>query len=101
MIRNYSSKTTARTETDRNHGMLADIFYLAQQIGRGEVTPTAGRDKLVNSHGFNCNSANMSIRSLRHLLNGERYRRALTLDAPDYFLRRIGEEYGNQACALL
>ncbi len=45
--------------------------------------------------GLNANTANAAIRSLRHMLNGEQYRRALTLDATDYFLRRIREEYGN------
>lgn len=79
-----------------NQVILEDIFYLAQQVDRGEITSTAGRDKLVISYGLNPNLANMSIRFLRHLLNGKRYRRALTLGATDYVMRRISNEYGSQ-----
>lgn len=75
---------------------LEEIFRVTQQVDRGDITLTKGRDDLVRAWGLNANSANMTIRSLRHLLNGERYRRALTLDATDYFLRRIRDEYGNQ-----
>ena len=75
---------------------LEEIFRVTQQVDRGDLTLTQGRDDLARTWGLNVNSVNMTIRSLRHLLNGERYRRALTLDATDYFLRRIREEYGNQ-----
>jgi 5-methylcytosine-specific restriction protein A len=75
--------------------ILEEIFQLTRQVDRAEITLTKGRDDLVRAYGFNANSASMTIRSLRHLLNGERYRRALTLDATDYFLRRIRDQYGN------
>ena len=75
--------------------ILEEIFEVTRQVDRGDITLTKGRDDLVRAYGFNANSANMTIRSLRHMLNGERYRRALTLDATDYFLGRIREEYGN------
>lgn len=74
--------------------ILEKVFQVARQVDRGDLTLTQGRDDLVRAYGFNANSANMTIRSLRHMLNGERYRRALTLDATDYFLVRIREEYG-------
>ena len=51
---------------------------------------------MVRAYEYNANTANITIRSLRHLLNGERYRRALRLDATDYFLGRIREEFGSQ-----
>jgi len=75
--------------------ILEEIFQITRQVDRGDITLTKGRDDLVRVYGFNANSANMTIRSLRHMLNGERYRRALTLDATDYFLGRIREEYGD------
>lgn len=81
---------------DLSQETLEDIFQVTQLVDRGDITLTKGRDDLVRVHGLNANSANMTIRSLRHMLNGERYRRALTLNATDYFLRRIREEYGNQ-----
>ncbi|WP_306394738.1 hypothetical protein [Telluria beijingensis] len=76
--------------------ILEQIFQLTQQVNSGRISLTAGRDELVKAFGFNPNSASMTIRSLRHLLNGERYRRALTIGATDYFLGRIREEYGNE-----
>jgi 5-methylcytosine-specific restriction protein A len=75
--------------------ILEEIFQVTQHVAREDTTLTKGRDSLVRAYGFNANSVNMTIRSLRHMLNGERYRRALTLDATDYFLGRIREEYGN------
>ena len=79
-----------------SHDTLEEIFQVARQVERGDITQTTGRDYLVSAFGLNVNSANMTIRSLRHLLNGERYRRALTLDATHYFLGRIRDEYGDQ-----
>jgi 5-methylcytosine-specific restriction protein A len=76
--------------------ILEEVFQVTRQVDKGDITLAKGRDELVRAYGFNPNSANMTIRSLRHMLNGERYRRALTLDATDYFLGRIQEEYGNQ-----
>jgi 5-methylcytosine-specific restriction protein A len=78
-----------------SQNILEEIFQVTQQVDHGDITLTQGRDGLVRAHGFNANSANMTIRSLRHMLNGERYRRALTLEATDYFLGRIRDEYGN------
>lgn len=75
--------------------ILEEIFQITRQVDRADITLTKGRDALVRAYGFNANSANMTIRSLRHMHNGERYRRALTLDATDYFLSRIREEYGD------
>jgi 5-methylcytosine-specific restriction protein A len=75
--------------------ILEEIFQVARQVNRGDITLAKGRDDLVSAHGFNAHSATITIRSLRHMLNGERYRRALTLDATAYFLGRIREEYGN------
>lgn len=81
-------------ELSRN--ILEEVFQITQQVDRGDIALTKGRDDLVRAHGFNANSANMTIRSLRHMLNGERYRRAMTLDATDYFLDRIRDVYGSQ-----
>lgn len=75
--------------------VLEEIFEVTQKIDRGDITLTKGRDDLARSHGLNVNSTNIVIRSLRHMLNGERYRRALTMDATEYFLCRIKEEFGN------
>jgi 5-methylcytosine-specific restriction protein A len=74
---------------------LEEIFQITQQVDLGSITLTKGKDDLERAHGLNTNSANMTIRSLRHMLHGERYRRALMMDTTDYFLRRIQEEYGD------
>jgi 5-methylcytosine-specific restriction protein A len=65
-------------------------------VDGGDITLTKGRDDLVRAYGLNANSAKMTIRSLRHILNGEGYRRAMTVPATDYFLGRIREECGPQ-----
>jgi 5-methylcytosine-specific restriction enzyme A len=75
---------------------LEDVFRITRQVGGGNITLTKGTTDLVRAHGFNPNSATMTIRSLCHMLRGERYRRALTIDATDYFLSRIKEEDGTE-----
>lgn len=77
--------------------ILEDVFQLARQVKAGDITLTKGKDDLARVHGFNQNSATMTLRSLIHLHKGERYRRALTIDATDYFLARIREEDGDAA----
>lgn len=79
-----------------NRDVLEKIFQITQQVDCRDITLSEGRDSLVRNYAFNANSASMTIRSLRHMLNGERYRRALTLGATEYFLGRIRDEYGNQ-----
>ncbi len=73
---------------------LEDIFQVAQKVQSGVITLAKGSDDLVRAHGLNANSARMTIRSLRHLLEGERYRRALSLPVTDYALVRIQQEHG-------
>lgn len=75
--------------------VLEGIFQVACLVDRGIISRSKGADNLAMAYQLNRNSAKMAIRSLRHLINGERYRRALTLDATDHFLRRIREEYGD------
>lgn len=50
--------------------ILEEVFQIAQQVDRGEIAMTKGRDSLVRAYGFNANSANMLVRSLRHLSTG-------------------------------
>lgn len=76
--------------------VLECVFQVTREVRAGHISLSEGRAELVKKHGFNPNSATMSIRSLRHMLNGEPYRRALTIDATDYFLTRIREIDGNE-----
>jgi 5-methylcytosine-specific restriction protein A len=75
---------------------LEAIFQVTLHVDRGDIALSKARNDVARTNGLNANSVNITIRSLRHLLNGERYRRAITLQATDYFLRRIREESGNQ-----
>lgn len=76
--------------------VLEDVFQLTQKFAAGQTTLSQARDILVRNHNFNANSASITVRSLCHLLKGERYRRALTIGATDYFLSRIAEEDGKE-----
>ena len=80
--------------------VLEDILSITRAVKAERLTLSEGKTDLGRAHGLNPNSAAITIRSLKHMLNGERYRRALTVDATDYFLRRIREEDGNQGLEL-
>lgn len=75
--------------------MFEDMLSVAREVRSGGITLAEARASLVREHGFNPNTAAMNVRSLCHLLRGERYRRALTIDATDHFLRRIREQDGS------
>jgi len=74
--------------------ILEDVFRTARKVKTGQITLAQGGTILVGAHRLNQNSAAMMLRSLVHLHKGERYRRALTIGATDYFLTRIREEDG-------
>jgi 5-methylcytosine-specific restriction enzyme A len=96
LFHSKSSIIRKKLEMELSNEILEEIFQITRQVDRGDITLTKGRNNLVQAYGFNANSANMTIRSLRHMLNGEPYRRALAMGATDYFLNRIREECGKE-----
>lgn len=79
---------------EQSKAALEDIFQLTQQVNRSEISLKKGTDDLVKAYGFKPSSANSTIRSVRHMLNGERYRRRVTTQITEYVMGRISEEYG-------
>lgn len=77
--------------------MFERIFTTARSVHLSEKTLAIGSAELVSAYGLNPNSVKITIRSLIHLFQGERYRRAITIDLTDYALRRINENYGGKA----
>lgn len=74
--------------------VLEDIYKITRNIDGGGLSLSKGRDELVRMYGLNQNSAAMTLRSLRHMFNGERYRRALSLPVTDFCLNKIFEDEG-------
>lgn len=69
-------------------------YEVAQLVYQQEVTQGAGARQLNIDHGFNVNSARDLIMVFRHLMHGESFQRGLSGADMDYFLTRIGEDYG-------
>jgi len=73
---------------------LDDIFELSQQVARSQVTLTKAAESLNMSHGIKETSGRMTLSSVAHLLSGEVYKRALTIQIVEYLLSRVNEESG-------
>ena len=69
-------------------------YEVAKLVYQQEVTQGAGARQLNIDHGFNVNSARDLIMVFRHLMQGESFQRGLSGPDMDYFLTRIGEDYG-------
>jgi 5-methylcytosine-specific restriction protein A len=73
---------------------LDDIFDLSQQVAKSQVTLTEAAKNLCKSHGIKETSGSMTLSSVGHLLGGEVYKRALTIQIVEYVLSRVNKESG-------
>lgn len=73
---------------------LDDIFELSQQVAKSQLTLTKGAESLSKYHGIKESSGRMTLSSVRHLLSGQVYKRALTIQIVEYVLSRVNEENG-------
>jgi 5-methylcytosine-specific restriction protein A len=70
-------------------------YEVAKQVYRGEIAQgRLGANKLKTEHGFNVNSARDLIMVFSHLMRGDSFQRGLSAPDMDYFLSRIGMEFG-------
>ena len=69
-------------------------YEVAKLVYSGELGQGAGAKQLESVDGFNVNSARDLIMVFRHLMKGESFQRGLSAPDMDYFLSRIGSDYG-------
>lgn len=95
LLAEYNDGHGKSGRSELGNDVLEAIFRVCQQVDRGEISLRQGTDDLVDSYGLNRNSAIGTIRSVRHMLHGERYRRTLTIQVTNYVLTNINEQYGS------
>ena len=69
-------------------------YDVAHLVYQGALSTGAGAKRLEAESGFNINSARDLIMVFRHLMRGESFQRGLSAPDMDYFLTRIGSEFG-------
>ncbi|HEY1092364.1 MAG TPA: HNH endonuclease signature motif containing protein [Burkholderiaceae bacterium] len=69
-------------------------YEIAKLVYQGSLAQGAGAKQLEADNGFNINSARDLIMVFRHLMQGESFQRGLSAPDMDYFLSRIGADYG-------
>jgi 5-methylcytosine-specific restriction enzyme A len=72
-------------------------YNVASLVFAGGSTANTGADTLFNNYGVNFNSALDFIRNYRHMREGTRFRRSLSVPVVDHFLTRINADSGNDA----
>lgn len=73
---------------------LEHIFKLSQQVARSQTSLAKAADILHKQHAIKESSGRMTLSSLGRLLNGEVYKRALTIQIVEYALARVSDESG-------
>lgn len=69
-------------------------YEVAKLVYQERLTSGAGARQLNTENSFNINSARDLIMVFRHLMQGESFQRGLSAPDMDYFLTRIGADYG-------
>ena len=69
-------------------------YEVAKLVHQGLLAQGAGARQLEMENGFNINSARDLIMVFRHLMQGESFKRGLSAPDMNYFLSRIGADYG-------
>ncbi|NTW83753.1 MAG: hypothetical protein HGB36_10375 [Chlorobiaceae bacterium] len=57
----------------------------------------AAADKIVAETGINRNSALNNINDYAHMIRGAKYKRAMSVESAEYFLKRIYNDKGSDA----
>ena len=77
-----------------NTKVLDHIFELSQQIAKSQISLAKAAEVLHKEHAIKKSSGQMTLSSLGRLLNGEVYKRALTIQIVEYVLARVNDESG-------
>ncbi|RYZ91754.1 MAG: HNH endonuclease [Proteobacteria bacterium] len=77
-------------------GHYQKAYELGREVYEGKMRPTDAKAKLAQA-GLNPSSASDLIYILRHMLNGERYTRAMSTANTDDYLTWIRRDYGDDA----
>jgi hypothetical protein len=73
-----------------------EAYRVARKVHHGELSRPEGI-KLLADAGMDPNSARNFIYIFRQMMEGVVYRRAMSTGATDFFLERIGHDYGKNA----
>lgn len=73
---------------------ISAAYEVAKLVYIGALSLKEGAEKLHVESGFNVNSARDLIMIFRQLMRGESFKRGLSSPHMDYYLERIGREYG-------
>ncbi len=69
-------------------------YELGIQVYNKEISIKDAVVRLVDDYQMNKSSADTSISRLCHMLNGERYRRTLSISHVEYYANRILKDFG-------
>lgn len=72
-------------------------YAIGCEVYNKTMTLQNGAKILNERYGLNENSAKDYINDLKHMLNGEVFKRTLNADSFDYYLTKIREEFGVEA----
>lgn len=80
--------------------MVAASYKGAKQVYEGKLGLTDGKNMICAKSGMNPGSAQGHIVDFLAMMKGEEYQRTLSLEATEYYLRHIMQDYGVEGFSL-
>ena len=75
--------------------IIPDIYETAKLVYEKKVPLSEGAEKLSSKHNMNNTSARIYINDFKSLMAGQEFKRTLNAYSMEYFISRIGEDYGD------
>ena len=80
--------------------VVRQIYPLAKRVFEGECRLNEAGECLVEDAGMNATSATHYLTCFQKMMNGERYKMCVNSTAVEYFLTKIGEDFGQEYLVL-
>lgn len=74
--------------------MVQCAYETDKRVWNGTLTHRQGIEEISQECGMNKTSASNMLHVIQCMLNGETYRRTINAYAIEYFLAKIGEDFG-------
>ena len=75
--------------------IIPDIYEIAKQVYEKKVALSEGAETLSSKNKMNNTSARIYINDFKSLLAGQEFKRTLNAYSMEYFISRIGKDYGD------
>ena len=75
--------------------IIPEVYVISKQVYEKKITLTEGAEILELRHKMNNTSARIYINDFKSLMAGQEFKRTLNAFSMEYFISKIGKDFGN------